>query len=94
MKFQIISNIIIKRNVIGLRWFFADLHDKVIKRGSGSGIDYTFLHKNWTDLPTIGKRFGDYIITSADYTINQYGIQSTYNIDKYYQKPQKYVSSY
>ena len=78
-------------NVIGSE-VLADLHDKVIKRGSGSGIDYTFLHKNWTDLPTIGKRFGDYIITSADYTINQYGIQSTYNIDKYYQKLQKYVA--
>lgn len=77
---------VIDRNVL------ADLHDKVIKRGSGSGLDYTFLHKNAADLPTIGARFGDYVITSADYTFNQYGIQSTYNVDKYYQKLQKYVA--
>lgn len=78
-------------NVID-RDVLADLHDKVIKRGSGSGLDYTFLHKDAADLPTIGKRFGDYVITSADYTFNQYGIQSIYNVDKYYQKLQKHVA--
>lgn len=80
------SATVISHEVLG------ELHDKVIRRGSGSGVDHTLLHKSWADVPSVGKRINEYVITSADHVISREGIRSTYNIDKYFAKLQKYVA--
>lgn len=80
------SATVISHDVLG------ELHDKVIRRGSGSGVDHALLHKSWADTPTVGKRIGEYIVTSADHVISREGIRSTYNVDKYFAKLQKYVA--
>lgn len=80
------SATVISHEVLG------ELHDKVIRRGSGSGVDHTLLHKSWADTPSVGKRIGEYVITSADHVVSREGIRSTYNLDKYFAKLQKYVA--
>jgi hypothetical protein len=70
----------------------ANLHDKVIKRGSGKSLNLTYLHDDYAGILVKGKRIDDYIITSNDIIYGYSGIKVIYNLDEYYAKLQKYVA--
>jgi hypothetical protein len=68
-----------------------DLHDKVIKKGSGSNMIETYLHKNISDRLPIHERAGEYIITSRSTNWFKTSSKIVYNLDKFYSKLQKYI---
>ena len=69
-----------------------ELVDKVSKSNSGNDQKYSFIHKDASELLTIGKRAGDYVITSAAQSINYNTIISNYNLDQYFVKLNTYVA--
>ena len=70
----------------------AQLHDKVIQRGTGASKTLVLLHKNKDSIIEPGSRYGNYMFTSADYVYNKHGVKITYNLDEYWAKLQKFVA--
>lgn len=70
----------------------AELHDRVLKIGSGITQNLSYLHKSYDSLPRMGRRFGKFVITAGDLTIGRNNIQSNYSIDEYFAKLNNYVA--
>ena len=70
----------------------AEIHDKIIQRGSGIGKSLIYLHRKHTSIIPSGSRYKEYLFTSADYTYGKYGVKVIYNLDEYHAKLQKHVA--
>lgn len=69
-----------------------ELHDKVIKRGSGTTLTKKFVHTNLSQLKDLGTRIDEYIITAKDITITATDVVTEYILNKYYAKLNQYVA--
>ena len=88
---QTTQNYNAQANVISSE-ILGELHDKVSKSNSGSQKQLTLLHKDRSEMLKIGASGGDYIITASSIYVNMHGISAQYELDKFYEKLNNYVS--
>ena len=69
-----------------------ELHQRVINRGRGSTETLTYLDRTIDNIPALGTKVDDFVLSSAQHVITRTGITSDYNFDEFFAKLNKFVA--
>lgn len=69
-----------------------ELHRRVINRGRGSTETLTFLDRTMDVIPDLGTKINNFVLTSAQHTINRRNIISDYNFDEFFAKLNRFLA--
>jgi hypothetical protein len=79
-----------QNNVVSIE-ALEELHQKVVNRGRGQTEVLTYLGRTLDDIPELGTKVDNFVLSSAEHTINRTSITSDYSFDEFFAKLNKFV---
>jgi hypothetical protein len=79
-----------QNNVVSIE-ALEELHQKVVNRGRGQTEILTYLGRTFQDIPALGTKVDNFVLTSAEHTINRTSITSDYTFDEFFAKLNKFT---
>lgn len=69
-----------------------ELHQRVVNRGRGSTEILTYLDRTFDNIPELGTKVDDFVLSSAQHTVNRTSITSDYNFDEFFAKLNRFTA--
>jgi hypothetical protein len=79
-----------QNNVVSIK-ALEELQQRVINRGRGQTEILTYLGRTFDELPDLGTKVNDFVLTAAEHTINRNNIISDYTFDEFFAKLNKFI---